>query len=48
MQNKHFKFNLWHRSYHDHIIRNEQEYRRMWQYIDENPARWEEDYYFVK
>ena len=48
MTTKHFEFNLWHRSYHDHIIRNEEEYRRIWQYIDGNPARWEEDRYFIK
>jgi len=38
---------FWQRSYHDHIIRDEAEYRRKWQYIDENPARWTEDDYFV-
>ena len=41
-------FSLWQRSFHDHIIRNETEYQRIWQYIDENPARWPEDCYFVK
>ena len=37
---------LWQRSYHDHIIRNEPEYRQIWQYIDENPQKWNEDCYF--
>ncbi|MCL2084064.1 MAG: transposase [Oscillospiraceae bacterium] len=41
-------FSMWQPRFHDHIIRNEEEYRRIWQYIDENPARWEEDHYFVK
>jgi REP element-mobilizing transposase RayT len=41
-------FSMWQRSYHDHIIRNEDEYQRIWRYIDENPAKWEEDRYFVK
>jgi len=31
---------LWQRSYHDHIIRNEQDYRNICQYINENPIRW--------
>jgi REP element-mobilizing transposase RayT len=28
---------IWQKSFHDRIIRNEQEYREVWQYIDENP-----------
>ena len=31
---------LWQRSYYDHIIRNEAEYREIAEYIDANPARW--------
>ena len=38
---------LWQRSYHDHIIRNEADYLKHWQYIDANPARWTEDEYFT-
>ena len=37
---------LWQRSYYDHIIRNEADYLRIWQYIDQNPARWAEDEYY--
>jgi len=43
---KQIGFSLWQRSYHDHIIRNEEEFHRISQYIDENPARWEEDEYY--
>jgi len=39
---------LWQRPYHDHIIRDEAEYLKIWQYIDENPAQWAEDMYFEK
>jgi len=39
-------FAFFQRSYHDHIIRNEAEYQKIWQYIDENPARWKEDMYY--
>mgnify|MGYP003312255543 CR=1 FL=1 len=35
------------RSYHDHVIRNEADYLRIWQYIDNNPARWQEDCFYV-
>ena len=41
-------FSIWQRSYHDHIIRDEAEYQKIWQYIDENPARWTEDRYYIR
>jgi len=34
---------LWQKSFHDHVIRNEQDYERLLQYIDNNPAQWELD-----
>ena len=37
---------LWQRSFFDHVIRCEEEYRRIWQYIDDNPAKWAEDEYY--
>ncbi|MEG1445965.1 MAG: transposase [Ruthenibacterium sp.] len=40
---KEIGFSLWQRSFHDHIIRNEQEYLKIWKYIDSNPQKWEED-----
>lgn len=36
-------FSIWQKSFYDHIIRNEKEYREIWQYIDENPIKWDED-----
>jgi REP element-mobilizing transposase RayT len=39
---------IWQTSFFDRIIRNEQEYLNTWQYIDENPAKWEEDKYYRK
>lgn len=36
---------VWQRGYYDHIIRNEADYLRIWQYIDTNPAQWAEDEY---
>ena len=38
---------IFQRSYHDHIIRNEAGYLKIWKYIDNNPARWQEDCFFV-
>ncbi len=39
-------FNMWQTSYHDHIIRSEADYRRIWEYIDTNPSKWREDCYY--
>ena len=36
---------LWQRSFYDHIIRDMNDYLAYWQYIDENPAKWELDEY---
>ncbi len=37
---------LWQRSFHDHIIRGEKDYREISEYIESNPAKWEEDRFF--
>ena len=37
---------IWQRSFHDHIIRDEKDYLKIWQYIDENPMRWEQDCFY--
>lgn len=36
-------FPVWQKSFHDHIIRNEQDYLRIAEYIDNNPSQWELD-----
>ena len=37
---------VWQRSFHDHIVRGQQDYEEIWQYIDENPLRWDSDCYY--
>ena len=37
---------LWQKGYHDHVIRNDADYLRIWHYIDTNPAKWREDCYY--
>ena len=37
---------LWQGRYYDHIIRDEKEYQKIWEYIDTNPLKWELDKYF--
>ena len=39
---------LWQRSYHDHIIRGEKDYREIWEYIDANVLKWETDCFYNK
>lgn len=33
---------VWQRDYYDHIVRDAGDFQRIWQYIDDNPRRWEE------
>ena len=33
-------------SFHDHVIRNQADYERIWLYIDANPQNWEKDCFF--
>ena len=37
---------IWQRSYHDHIIRGEKDYQKIWEYIDTNPIKWELDCFY--
>ncbi|MBQ6403066.1 MAG: transposase [Oscillospiraceae bacterium] len=46
--NKKCGMQLWQRSYHEHIIRNEQDYLDIWNYIEGNPAKWAEDRYYTQ
>ena len=41
-----FDNKLWQRNYHDHIIRNEQSYQNIANYIINNPAKWDEDKFY--
>ncbi len=38
----------WQRSYHDHIIRNQKDYKKIWEYIDTNVLRWDKDCFYTK
>ena len=39
---------VWQRSFHDHIIRSQKSYEKIWTYIDNNPLKWEEDCFYCK
>ena len=38
--NKEYGENIWQSRYYDHIIRNEQDYNEIWEYIENNPKKW--------
>lgn len=35
-----FDGKLWQKSYYDHVVRNQQDYDEIWEYIENNPAKW--------
>lgn len=41
-----FSSTMWQTRYHDHIIRNVEDYNRIREYVQHNPARWEADTFF--
>jgi len=43
-----FNKRIWQRNYYEHIIRDKNDYEQKWQYIDENPVKWNEDDYYQK
>jgi len=42
-----FDKKVWQRNYYEHVIRNEESYRVISEYIQTNPQRWKDDTYFV-
>ncbi len=38
---------IWHKSFYDHIIRNEKDYYRILEYIDNNILKWDLDEYHI-
>ena len=44
---KQLGFGIWQKSFYDHVIRDEEDYLRIWEYIDNNPAKWAEDKYCI-
>ena len=39
---------IFQKSFYDHVIRNQQDYDNIWQYIDTNPLRWCDDELFFE
>ena len=38
--NKEYGGNIWQSRYYDHVIRNQQDYNEVWEYIENNPTKW--------
>lgn len=39
-------FPVWQKLFYDHIIRGEEDYREIWEYIENNPLKWREDRFY--
>ena len=39
---------IWQKLFHDHVIRNENDYRIIWEYIENNPAQWKQDCFYLE
>ena len=37
---------IFQRSFYDHVIRDEKDYQKIWEYIDTNPIKWADDCYY--
>ena len=46
--NKEIGQNIFQRSFHDHIVRDLADYAAIWQYIDNNPLKWQLDKYYTE
>ena len=40
-------FAVWQKGFYDHVIRNDNDYRDIWNYIEGNPGKWAEDKLFI-
>ena len=48
LHNDGFVGQIWQRNYYEHIVRNEDDYRNIVEYIINNPTNWEEDKLYNK
>ena len=39
---------IWQAHYYDHVIRDEADFKAVWEYIDNNPTKWSLDQYFYE
>ncbi len=46
MVNRKIGNNIREQSYYDHVIRNDRDYEKIWQYIDANASKWKNDCFY--
>ncbi len=39
---------VWQRGFHDHIIRSQSDYDKIYKYIHENPYNWQSDCFYTE
>ncbi len=39
-------YSVWQKLYYDHVIRNNNDYEEIWNYIDQNPQNWKKDKFY--
>nr|MBQ8244170.1 transposase [Oscillospiraceae bacterium] len=44
---KKVSFPVWQKGFYDHVIRNDNDYRDIWNYIEGNPGKWAEDKLYI-
>ena len=37
---------IWQKLFHDHVVRGDVDYSKIWEYIENNPTRWKEDCFY--
>ena len=40
-------FSVWQKGFYDHVIRSDNDYRDIWNYIEGNPGKWTEDKLYI-
>jgi len=45
---KQMGFSPWQRNYYEHIIRNDESYQNIVQYMAQHPLKWEEDCFYFR
>ena len=46
--NREIGHNIFQRSFHDHVIRDYNDYLKIWEYIATNPAKWQDDCFYTE
>lgn len=39
---------IWQKSFYDRVIRSQKAYEEIWNYIDGNPLKWQDDEYYIR